>query len=192
VLGAARHAVGILLNEGKIAGVDANPQQAVVWWRRCVDDHRHIQATYELATACYLGEGMPEYPEWAVRLFWRAAHLGHAGAAYMLGECMLNGVGIERDRANALEWLVTAAELGHRGARDRVLTVLNEDYSNLDAGQAAEERKQEEAVKWMNLHDEAKLKAVNIERRYTIGGGSRNPAVRARRKTIVAESRDEL
>lgn len=186
-----RRTAGILLNEGKIAGVDANPQQAVVWWRRCVDDHRHINAMYELATAFYLGEGAPENADMAVRLFQQGAHLGHAGAAYMLGECLLNGVGSERDRANALEWLVTAAEIGHRGARERVLMVLKEDYSILVVGESDEKQKPEEAVKWMSPQDELMRKSVNIERRFTIGGGSRNPAVEARRRTIVAESRDE-
>ena len=182
---------GILLNEGKIPGVDANPQLAVVWFRRCVDYHRHIKATYELATANYLGEGTPENPETAVKLYRRAAHLGHAGAAYMLGECLLDGVGADRDRENALEWLVTAAELGHILARRRVFTILNEDYENLDAGKANEERKQEEAAKWINLREEKKVKAVNIERRFSIGGGSRNPKVMAKRQTKVKESRDE-
>jgi Sel1 repeat len=188
---------GVLLSEGTIDGVEANPQQSVVWWRRCVDEHGHINATYELATACYLGDGIAENASMAVSLFRRAAHLGHSGAAYMLGECLLNGVGAERDRTDALEWLVTAAELGHRGAQDRVLMILNEDYGNYDATEAAKQRQHEETVKWRNydeendLNDDTHLKTVNIERRYTIGGGSRNPIVVARRKSIVAESRNE-
>lgn len=181
----------MLLNDGKIPGVDANPQQAVVWWRRCVDYHRHIVATYELGNANYLGDGVPENPELAVRLFRRAANLGHPGAAYMLGECLLDGVGIERDRANALEWLVTAAELGHQLARSRVIAVLNEEIQYLDNGRAQEERRAVEASKWVTGEDEAKIRAVNIERRFTIGGGSRNPKVQQRRQTKVAESRGE-
>lgn len=131
----------------------------------------------------------------AVSLFRRAANLGHAGAAYILGECLLYGApGVDIDRANALEWLVTAAELGHRVARERVILVLtNQDYNDFDECLASGQRKQEEDAKWINPHDdEAILKAVNIERRYTIGGESRNSAVpAARRKTIVSESRDE-
>jgi len=179
------------LNEGNIAGVEANPQLAVVWWRRCVDYHRHIKATYELATANYLGEGTPENPALAVKLYRRAAHLGSAAAAYMLGECLLDGVGTDRDRENALEWLVTAAELGHVLARKRVFTILSEEYENLDAGKAHEQRLQEEAAKWINLQEEQRVKTVSIERRFSIGGGSRNPKVMARRKTKVKESRGE-
>jgi TPR repeat protein len=98
--------LGIILNEGSVPGVEPNPQQAVVWWRRCADEHRHIEATYELALAMYIGEGLAENTEFAVKLFKRTAHLGHAGAAYMLGECLLEGDGTERDRGDALEWYV--------------------------------------------------------------------------------------
>jgi TPR repeat protein len=179
----------MLLNQG--IQIEANPNEAVSLWLKCIDDFRHIQATYELATACYLGEGVPENAEMAVHLFRRAAHLGHAGAAYMLGECLLCGAGVERDRANALEWLVTAAELGHFGARDRVLIILNDKNSNttsLDAVEAAAtQRKLEEEIKWMNIPEDEKLKAVNIERRYTIGDANNME----RRKTIVSESRGE-
>lgn len=195
------HPKGILLNEGTIDGVEANPQQAVVWWRRCVDEDGHINSIYELANACYLGEGIVENAPMAVSLFRRAAHLGHAGAAYILGECLLNGVGVERDRTDALEWLVTSAELGHRGAQDRVLMILNVDYGDYSAeSDAAKQRQLEETIKWID-HDvdiasfdptlEPLHKAVSIERRFTIGGGSRNPVIVARRKSIVAESRNE-
>jgi len=61
-----------------------------------------------------------------VEYFYHAADCGHAGAAYtILGDCVLDGIGVERDRGEALEWLVVSAELGHRGrARSRVLAVL--------------------------------------------------------------------
>jgi TPR repeat protein len=187
------HIEGNLLSEGTIDGVESNPQQAVVWWRRCVDEHSHINAMYEFATACYLGDGIPENAAMAVSLFRRAAHLGHAGAAYMLGECLLNGVGAERDRSDALEWLVTAAELGHLGAQDRVLMILNRDYGMHDETEAARLRQQQETLKWLNYEDQdSHAKVVNIERRFTIGGGSRNPVVVARRKSIVEESRNDL
>lgn len=43
--------------------------------------------------------------------------------------------------------------------------------------------------KWANSSVQ---KLANIERRFTIGGGARNPLILARRKTIVAESRDTI
>ena len=152
-----------------------------------MDLHRHIKAMYELGVAVYTGEAVEENTELAVNLFRKAAHLGHAGAAYMLGECLLDGVGVERDRGDALEWLVMAAELGHHLARRRVLEVLEEEYEQLDVGKMESERKSEEAEKWVNASDGEKLIAVKVERRYSIGG---NPAVIAKRKTVVEESRD--
>ncbi|MGL4350462.1 MAG: tetratricopeptide repeat protein, partial [Plesiomonas shigelloides] len=136
------------INEGGIAGLESDPKRAGAWWRRCVDAHRHITATYELAVAFYTGDGIAENTELAVTLCRRAVHLGHAGAAYMLGECLLDGVGVERDRADALEWLVTAAELGHHLERVRVFTLLNENYQLFESLDDESERKYQEAEKW--------------------------------------------
>jgi len=183
---------GIVLNEGKI--VDSNAAQATVWWRRAVDMSRHVQSTYELAVAFYTGEGVPESEELAVYYFEKAATLGHAGAAYMLGDCLLDGVGAPRDRAEALEWLVAAGELGHRGARSRVLAVLEND-TGTQYGRFTDKSRQtlvedvEEEAKWSSLDDTKGPREVSVERRFTIGGGSGNPVVLAKRKTIVAESR---
>lgn len=184
--------VGIILNEGKLAGIEANPELAVVWWKRCVDFHKHMTASFELGLALYTGEGLPENTELAIKYFARAAHLGHAGAAYMLGECLLDGIGIARDRASALEWLVTAAELGHHLARKRVIVIIQNEYDDLDEGNdgIGIEASREEARKWVNESNEEIVKDVNIERRFTVGGGSSNPQVLARRKTKIAESRD--
>eukprot|EP00544_Gedaniella_sp_CCMP2646_P013092 CAMPEP_0202500054 /NCGR_PEP_ID=MMETSP1361-20130828/31799_1 /ASSEMBLY_ACC=CAM_ASM_000849 /TAXON_ID=210615 /ORGANISM="Staurosira complex sp., Strain CCMP2646" /LENGTH=206 /DNA_ID=CAMNT_0049132401 /DNA_START=473 /DNA_END=1093 /DNA_ORIENTATION=+ len=187
---------GIVLNEGKV--VESNVQQATVWWRRAVDSCRHVQSTYELAVAFYTGEGVPESEELAVHYFERAATMGHAGAAYMLGDCLLEGVGAPRDRAEALEWLVAAGELGHRGARSRVLAVLEDNGDGVPYGRFTDKSRQtlvdnvqdvQEEAKWRTLEEEDGPKEVSIERRFTIGGGSGNPVVLAKRKTVVAESR---
>ena len=173
------------MNEGIVQGIEASPEQAVIWWRRCLDYHKHIWSTYELAIAFYTGEGVPEDTVKAVSYFRKAAHLGHAGAAYMLGELLLDGVGASRDRAGALEWIVTAAELGHYKARQRVLAILQEDWEDIQLGKGITDQE------WSGLSDEEKAKAILLERRYTIGGGSRNPEVLQRRKTKVCESRQD-
>jgi len=182
---------GIILNEGLVKGVEASPEKAVIWWRRCLDFHKHIWSTYELAVAFYTGEGVPEDTVQAVSYFRKAAHLGHAGAAYMLGELLLDGVGVRRDRASALEWIVTAAELGHYKARQRVLAILKEDWEDLELGNSQHTSEEEETLKWSGNTDEDLAKQILIERRYTIGGGSGNPEVLQRRKTKVSESREE-
>eukprot|EP00523_Entomoneis_sp_CCMP467_P005543 CAMPEP_0168748004 /NCGR_PEP_ID=MMETSP0724-20121128/15951_1 /TAXON_ID=265536 /ORGANISM="Amphiprora sp., Strain CCMP467" /LENGTH=494 /DNA_ID=CAMNT_0008795817 /DNA_START=154 /DNA_END=1635 /DNA_ORIENTATION=+ len=201
---------GILLNQGTIPGVEAQPEQAVVWWRRAVDYHRHIWACYELGVAFYTGEGVPENAPLASRFFRRAAHFGHAGAAYVLGDLLLNGNirrrrsgsgdsgdsgsanddGIPRDRATALEWLVTAAELGHPLAQERVIIVIQQDSAAYEDtnGQGLWPETKEETLKWTSHPDSPQARQVLIERRYTIGGGTRNPIVMKRRKTVVEES----
>jgi TPR repeat protein len=163
----------------------------------------------------------------------------------MLGDCLLDGVGVERDRSEALEWLITSAELGHRGARSRVLAVLEMDPNKCeDYHGFTDSSRQSLATAWTNGKLSSSTKAVsadkshinpfdhgktrdglemqysnrpvNIERRYTIGGGksslshqnifyiilkshgflltniylgARNPKVLKRRETIVKESR---
>lgn len=152
-----------------------------------MDLHRHITATYELAIAMYTAEGVMENPVYAVKLFRQAAHLGHPGAAYMLGECLLDGVGTKRDRAAALEWLVTAAELGHQVARQRVLAVLQEEHHfDLDDDSNLAKLKRKETPKWANEEEEEA--AIKLERRHTIGIS--NPKVSERRKSKVKESRE--
>jgi len=136
----------------------------------------------------YTGEGVVENPEFAVKLFRQAAHVGHPGDAYMLGECLLDGVGTRRDRGSALEWLVTAAELGHQRARERVLVVLQEEYDldsldDVESGKGGQNA--EEVLKWVGPKSEVSI--LNLERRHTVGIG--NPQISARRKTKVLESR---
>jgi TPR repeat protein len=195
---------GIVLNEGRVTGIDFNPEQAVVWWRRCVDVHGHIPSLYELAVAFYMGEGVPENPELAVLYFHKAATL-HVGAAYMLGECLLDGVGVERRRAAALEWLIVAAELGHKGAQGRVLAILETqgpDYGE-DLGVEEEGALFHSQQKEGNTNKNPK-RNVKIERRFTIGGAKAldrritkdgrsltHRKIKERRKTIVQESRED-
>ena len=189
----------------RVPGTHRRPEEAVRWFRKAAALHRHIVATYELGVAHYTGEGMNDAPDpgHALRLFQQAAHLGHSGAAYMLGECLLDGVGCDRDRASALEWLLTAAELGHGLARERALMVLLEDHEQLLKEAASFEHveagRRSEAIKWLAGQSE-EAAVINLERRHTIGGGggggggvkvpSRSSAVRERRQSKVRESRD--
>jgi TPR repeat protein len=186
----------------RVPGTHRRPEEAVRWFRKAAALHRHIVATYELGVAHYTGDGMNDAPDpgHALRLFQQAAHLGHSGAAYMLGECLLDGVGCDRDRASALEWLLTAAELGHGLARERALMVLLEDHEQLLKEAASVEHveagRRSEAIKWLAGQSE-EAAVINLERRHTIGGGgggvkvpSRSSAVRERRQSKVRESRD--
>ena len=186
------------LNEGR-AGLDINPKLAVSYWKLARDMYEHVQSTYELGVAFYTGEGVPEDEAEAVNMFRAAAEAGHSGAAYLLGDCLLDGIGTERDRAEALEWLIIAAELGHRGARSRVLAVLSKQ-EGVDYGRFTDASRQtfivtaEEEVQKGTKIKKAKTQPARpllYERRFTIGGGARNPVVLARRQTIVTESRQQ-
>ena len=200
---------GICLNEGR-AGLDPNALQGVVWLRRCAELHGHAQALCELGVAFYTGEGVMEDEAQAVKYFQMAADDGHPGASYLLGDCLMDGFGVEKDRAAALERFIDAAERGHRGARSRVLAMLERndgqafglftdasrqtlipDYPSPSGASDSELRLQQES-------DQSP--ALRLERRFTIGGvppersrysfgGTSPPAVIARRKTIVEESR---
>lgn len=175
---------GMILKDGLEDVVEASSELSVVWLKRCMENHPlHIECNFEFAKAVYLGDGIPENLEVAVDIFHQMAHLGHAGAAYMLGECLLEGgVGVKRDRADALEWFVTAAELGHLGAQKRVLAVLSVDPSSDDDTQHGSEK-----AKWADRCRPTAPSCVTIERRHTLGPSP--PAVIARRMTKLAESR---
>mmetsp|Transcript_6975 Transcript_6975/g.12526 ORF Transcript_6975/g.12526 Transcript_6975/m.12526 type:complete len:438 (-) Transcript_6975:253-1566(-) len=189
---------GICLNDGR-AGLEPNPNEAVVWWRLCCDMYDHNQSMYEMGVAFYTGEGVVENEEIAVKFFRRAAEAGHAGAAYMWGDCLLDGIGVVSDRGDALEWLVTAAELGHRGARSRVLAILTskegEDYGRFTDSsrqtfvEASAAASAAAATPVKVPTEPLSPRDVLIERRYTIGGGPGNPVVLQRRQSVVQDSR---
>lgn len=188
--------LGIIFREGT-ADIDPDPVKALVWFQRAAGSGNHAQACYEMGVALYTGEGgVPEQEGKAVEYFERAASLGHAAAAYMLGDCLLDGVGVIRDRAEALEWLVAAGEMGHRGARSRVLAVLENtaDVSGVftDGSRQSFQRRATDVVPEEKKWTEEDLKRlVTLEKQYTIGGGTRNPVILERRKSVVSESREE-
>lgn len=190
----------ILLNDGKPdLNIESNPAHSVSWWKIAVDQYSHVQSMYELGVAYYTGEGVEEDDTMAVYWFRRAVNEGeHAGAAFMLGDCLLDGVGVERDRSEALMWLVVAAELGHRGARSRVLATLEFD-ENRNYGGFTDSSRQTlvEDVNDKNIESGINQETTKIERRFTVSEDvtrkpslQRSPVVLARRRTIVQESRN--
>jgi len=112
----------------------------------------------------------------------------------MLGDCLLDGIGVEMDRGAALVWLVRAAELGHRGARSRVMAVL-EKKEGEDYGDFTDASRQTFIHRTLVSADKD---GRIIQRKTTlrkkiggeIGGGPRNPTELQRRQTIVGKSRN--
>ena len=167
------------------------------YWRQAADAG-HLASMYELAVALYMGDGAVEDPKQAVKYLIKAADLGHSGAAYLLADCYLDGVGVERSRARALEWLMTAAEMGHRQAQRRAEVLLTSSMQDgrssssdgtTSSASLAKKLKDDETVRWCDTRPGEWYRSVSLERRFTIGGGSRNPKILLRRKTAVAESR---
>jgi TPR repeat protein len=182
---------GMCLNEGRADKIP-NSEAAVSWFRRTADMYGHPQSQYELGVAFYTGEGVVEDEEEAVRLFQLAAEQNHSAACYMLGDCLLDGIGVDTDRGLALEYLVRASELGHRGARSRVMAVL-EKKDGEDYGAFTDASRQT----MLEVHTATKDGQIFVRRKTTlrkeeIGGGSRNPTELTRRQTIVAKSRKEM
>ncbi len=71
------------------------------------------EAQYWVGYAYYLGEGVEDDDEEAVRWFRMAAEQDHTSAQYYLGHAYLNGLGVEEDHEEALKWFRKAAEQGN-------------------------------------------------------------------------------
>lgn len=133
---------------------------------------------------------MVEDEEEAVRLFRLASEKNHPAACYMLGDCLLDGIGVEIDRGLALEWLVRAADLGHRGARSRVMAVL-QFKEGADYGGFTDSSRQTliEHTALSASKEGQPLKRTTTLRK-TVVSGNRDPVELARRKTVIGKSRE--
>lgn len=153
----------------------ADPVQAVYWWRHALaaTQRRHETAAYHLGIAYATGRGVSTpSPRRAAALWRRIANGGHAGAANRLGELLWENSSsnsseqqqpeIRQDRAEALEWLVTAAEMGHGLARRSVLTILQQEHPDV-----------ERASSCSSNETSPPNRKINMERRYSIGGDPR-------------------
>ena len=80
------------------------------------------QGHYELGTALYTGlEGILDEDEAeAFAHFEAAAEQGHLGGCFMVADCLLSGTGCGVDVQRAIPLLFTAAEGGHRFARQKL------------------------------------------------------------------------
>ncbi|MCH9020157.1 MAG: SEL1-like repeat protein, partial [Proteobacteria bacterium] len=65
------------------------------------------------------GKGLPTDYAAAARWFREAAEQGHAEAQFNLGILYATGAGVERDRVQALMWLILADSAGVEAARER-------------------------------------------------------------------------
>ena len=107
-----------------------------------------------LYTGEWCDEGVAEDSTQAVHWLRQAAERGVAGATgpsvsgsmYLLAECLLEGRGVERDVEAAYAWFAVAGERGHRGARARILALVDDAGGERDAYASASGRK---ASQWV-------------------------------------------
>lgn len=84
--------------------------RAAELYRRVVRDNPSVQ--WRLGVMHDLGQGMPENPQEAVRLFRNAASEGDANAHASLAVMYANGRGVRADYGQAMRYYRRAAELG--------------------------------------------------------------------------------
>ena len=88
--------------------VERSVSRAIQWYKRAASYDSGV-AYHNLGFLCYLDDSLHET---ALNFFTKAASLGYADSAYMLGIMYLQGKGTEKNAAKALENLMLAVSLG--------------------------------------------------------------------------------
>lgn len=116
-------ACGVILVEGM--GVKPDEARAIEWLEKAVK-LGSTQACYELGVCYYTGiDGvLEEDATRAFEYFERAAKDNHAGALYMVADCLAEGEGTPKSIAKAVPLFHQAADRGHRYARQRIRELL--------------------------------------------------------------------
>jgi uncharacterized protein len=103
------------LHELGLAGLKVDMVQSVHWNRRAADAGS-VEAQVEVATAYFLGRGVPKDAVLAARWYRLAAQGGDPGAMFLIASLYESGEGVERDLAEARYWYAAAARGGEAGA----------------------------------------------------------------------------
>ena len=106
------------LLDGEVAGCAYDAPKAL-GFHEAAAKIGYAQSMHELGVLYYTGDDGVECDQ-ASAVYWfrEASQRGVSGSMYLLAECLLEGEG---DPSEAYRWLASAAELGHRGARQRIL-----------------------------------------------------------------------
>ena len=115
----AQFYMGTLAEQG--AGVPEDYRAALEWYALAAEQG-HPGAQFALGLLYYNGAGagaVARDPAAAARLMEAAARAGNAMAQHLMGRMYRLGRGVERDRALALKWSLSAAQRGVPGRNTR-------------------------------------------------------------------------
>ena len=129
----AQYRLGMFYRNGN--GVTKDEKEAVRWWTKSAEQgNAEAKSSLEklrltkaaeqgdAAAQCDLGvfclyKNTKYYHQEAVKWFTKAAEQGNAKAQYFLGECHLEGIGVEKDEKEAVNWYTKSAEQGNAVAQ---------------------------------------------------------------------------
>ena len=121
----ALHNIGNCYADGK--GVQQSEKNAVLYYQAADEAGDHF-ASFTLGTWYYNGKGgLPADHKKAVELQMKAAQRRHPGAMFNVGMALFLGDGVEKDKANSIQWLRHAAESGVVPARLNLAKIYLED-----------------------------------------------------------------
>jgi TPR repeat protein len=99
--------------KGRELYADGDFDAAFAHWLPAAEQGDHL-AQFELAARYEKGEGVEENAQEAVRLYAKAARMGHTEALCALGRCHESGIGVDVDEEEAVRWYAAAVEQGLR------------------------------------------------------------------------------
>lgn len=136
-IGAAQHALGVLLAEGR--GIEADRIAATAWFSRAARNG-DVSGMVEFAIALFNGDGIAADEAEAARWFREAAFHGNAIAQNRLARMLVSGRGVPAAPIEAAAWHMTAASQGLSDAwLDEALADL--DDAELDEARALAQRR---------------------------------------------------
>jgi len=119
-------ATGVCLCEG--LGTPTKDAEGVEWLERACA-LGSAQSQFELGMLHYLGQnGVEEDEPRALQFFGKAAAQNHSASLFMLADAYITGSGCAVNEAKAVPLLMAAAEQGHRGARQYVRQMLQDEW----------------------------------------------------------------
>lgn len=111
VVSSALVSLGTYFLDGiKDSYVGANPARAAELFQYAASYFGDPNAQYHLARLYLAGTGVGRDPRQAARWFNLAAEKGHHPAQALLGQLLINGEGVPRQRARGLMWLTIAKD----------------------------------------------------------------------------------